>query len=156
MLLFRKGILPVTNSTSVGKNTALRAGGYPEMKFWNGILAEVSGLYLESSQTLDFVWFSTLIFTFYKMLFANRLEFSCIADFFAYIFKTRVESGLFKNRQQDDSFVKLMSENSNSAECSQIISLNAVYSTCSICALQYLRLRFVMSTTFHLNADILM
>jgi hypothetical protein len=36
----------------------------------------------------DFVWFSTLIFPFYKML-----EFSCFAVFFACIFETRVESG---------------------------------------------------------------
>jgi hypothetical protein len=41
--------------------------------------------------------FSTLIFPFYKMLFMNRLEFSCFADFFVCIFKTRVEYGFLKN-----------------------------------------------------------
>jgi hypothetical protein len=35
-----------------------------------------------------FVWFSTLLFHFYKML-----EFSCFAVVFACIFETRVESG---------------------------------------------------------------
>jgi hypothetical protein len=30
---------------------------------------------LESSQTQVFVWFSTLIFPFYKMIFMNRLDF---------------------------------------------------------------------------------
>jgi hypothetical protein len=38
-------------------------------------------LKLESSQTRVFVWFSALIFLFYKMLFMNRLEFSCFPDF---------------------------------------------------------------------------
>ncbi len=52
-------------------------------------LGEVSGLKLESSQTR----FSTLIFPFYKKLFMNRFEFSRIADFFARIFKARVEYG---------------------------------------------------------------
>jgi hypothetical protein len=47
----------------------------PEMEFLKGIF-EVSG------QTRDLVWFSTLIFPFYKILFMNRLEFSCFADFF--------------------------------------------------------------------------
>jgi hypothetical protein len=51
------------------------------MELLNGIFIEVSGHKLESSQTRVFVWFSTLIFTFYKVLFMNRLEFSCFADF---------------------------------------------------------------------------
>jgi hypothetical protein len=45
-------------------------------------LVEVSGHKLESSQTRVFVWFSSLILPVYKMLFMNRLEFSCFADFF--------------------------------------------------------------------------
>ena len=41
-----------------------------------GILErQVSEHKFESSQTWVFVWFSTLIFPFYKMLFMNRLEF---------------------------------------------------------------------------------
>jgi hypothetical protein len=42
-----------------------------EMEFLNGILVEVSGHKLEPSQTKVFVWLSTLIFSFYKMLFMN-------------------------------------------------------------------------------------
>jgi hypothetical protein len=44
---------------------------------WNsltGFLVMASAHNLESSQTRVFVWFSTLIFPFYKMLFMNRLE----------------------------------------------------------------------------------
>jgi hypothetical protein len=52
------------------------------MVFLNGILVEVSGHKLESSQSQIFVYLSTLIFPFYKTLFTNRLEFSCFADFF--------------------------------------------------------------------------
>jgi hypothetical protein len=65
----------------------------PEMEFLNGILVEVSRQKHESSQTLVFVWFSTLIFPFFKMLFMKRLEFSCFVDFFVRIFKTREEFG---------------------------------------------------------------
>jgi hypothetical protein len=39
------------------------------------------GQKLDSSQTQVFVWFSTLVYPFYKMLFMNRLEFSCFMDF---------------------------------------------------------------------------
>ncbi len=53
----------------------------PVMEFLNGFLVEVSGHKLESSQTRVFVWFSNLIFPFFKMLFMNILEFSCVADF---------------------------------------------------------------------------
>ncbi len=49
--------------------------------FRRAFLVEVSGHKLESSQTRLFVWFSTLIFPFYKMLFMNRLKFSFFADF---------------------------------------------------------------------------
>jgi hypothetical protein len=45
------------------------------------ILIQVSGHKLESSQTQVFIWFYTLIFPFYKMLFMNGLEFSGFADF---------------------------------------------------------------------------
>ncbi len=48
---------------------------------------------LESSQIRVFFWFSILIFQFFKMLFMNRLEFSCFADFFERIFKTKEEYG---------------------------------------------------------------
>jgi hypothetical protein len=48
---------------------------------------EFSGHKLESSQTLVFDWFSTLIFPLYKMHFMNRLEFSCFADFLKGILK---------------------------------------------------------------------
>lgn len=37
---------------------------------------------LEVSQTLAFVWFSTQVFPFYKMLFIKNLEVSCLIDFF--------------------------------------------------------------------------
>ncbi len=54
----------------------------PEIEFLNGIfIVEVSGKN-SSLIRLVFVWFSTLIFPFYKVLFMNRLEFSCFADFF--------------------------------------------------------------------------
>jgi hypothetical protein len=45
------------------------------------------------SQTRVFVWFSTLVFPFYKMLFMNRLEFSLFHGFFVRVFKTREEYG---------------------------------------------------------------
>jgi hypothetical protein len=48
-----------------------------------------------------FVWFSTLIFLFYKMLFMNRLNFSSFVDFFVRIFKTRAECGFFNIRQYE-------------------------------------------------------
>ncbi len=48
---------------------------------WTAFLVEVSGHKLESSLNWVFVWFSTLIFPFYKMLFMNRLKFYFFADF---------------------------------------------------------------------------
>ncbi len=48
---------------------------------WTTVLVTVSGHKLEPSQTRVFVWFSTLIFPFYKMRFMKRLEISCFADF---------------------------------------------------------------------------
>ncbi len=44
-------------------------------------LVEVSRHKLKSYQTRVFVWFSKIIFLFYKMLFMNRLEFSGFVDF---------------------------------------------------------------------------
>jgi hypothetical protein len=52
------------------------------MEFSNDLLVEISGHKLESFQTRVFVWFSTFVFPFYRMLSMNRLEFSCFADFF--------------------------------------------------------------------------
>ncbi len=56
-------------------------------------LIKISGRKLESSETRVFVRFPTLIFPFYKMLFMNRLEFSCFPDFFVWNFITREEYG---------------------------------------------------------------
>ncbi len=58
---------------------------------WTAFLAEVTGHKLVSFQTRGFIWFSNLIFLFYKILFMTRLEFSCFGDFFVRILKTRVE-----------------------------------------------------------------
>jgi hypothetical protein len=55
---------------------------------------EVSGDKLESSQIRVFVWSSTLIFTFYEIIFLKCLKFSCFADFFVRILKNREEYGL--------------------------------------------------------------
>ncbi len=75
--------------------------------------------------------FSTLIFPFYKMLFMNRLEFSCFANFFVWIFKTRIEYGFLKTppverlwitwNKRLESFVKLLSKNSISVHFSSYI-----------------------------------
>jgi len=53
------------------------------------------------------------------MLFMNRFEFSCFADFIVCIFKTREEHGFLENPPVggtvnciDETFVKLMSKNS--------------------------------------------
>jgi hypothetical protein len=74
-------------------NMYMSRDGITEMKFFNAILVEVSGHKLKSSQTRVFVWFSTIVLPFYKRLFRKRLEFSCFADFFVWISKTRVEYG---------------------------------------------------------------
>ncbi len=66
------------------------------MEFLNGIIVQVAGHKLEYSQTLVFVWYSTLIFPFYKMLFMNRLEFSCFPDFLKDL-KSRVEFSFLEN-----------------------------------------------------------
>jgi hypothetical protein len=52
------------------------------MEFLNDIFSRgFSGHKLESYQTRVFAWFSTLIFSFYKMLFMNRLEFFFVSTF---------------------------------------------------------------------------
>ncbi len=71
----------------MGALAKMSGDGILEMAF----LVEVSGHKLASSQTRVCVWFSVLSFSFYIMLFMNRLEFSCSADFFVWIFKTREE-----------------------------------------------------------------
>jgi hypothetical protein len=45
------------------------------------------------------IWFSTLIFLFYKMLFVNILEFSCFADFFVFL-NSKKSVVFFKIRQE--------------------------------------------------------
>jgi hypothetical protein len=60
---------------------------------WTAFIVDVTGHKLEYFQTRVSVWFSTLIFPFYKMLFINRLKFSCVADFFVRMFKTREDYG---------------------------------------------------------------
>jgi hypothetical protein len=62
-----------------------------DMEFLNGIFGRGSGHKLEFEKTRVFLLFSTIIFTFYKMLFMNRLEFSCIPDFVVRISTTREE-----------------------------------------------------------------
>jgi hypothetical protein len=52
-----------------------------EMEFLDGIFGRGSGHKLDTQTRV----LSTLIFLFYKMLFMNRLEFSCFADFFVRI-----------------------------------------------------------------------
>ncbi len=83
---------------------------------------------LESSQTRVFVWFSTLIFPFYKMLFMKRLEYSCFVHFFVRIFfKPEKSLGFLWNPPVEGtvnsidektlmSFVNLMSKNSISGQ----------------------------------------
>jgi hypothetical protein len=60
-----------------------------EVEFFKSIFVEVSGHKLASSQIRFFVYFSTLIVPFYKMVFMKSLKFSCFADFFGTIFKSK-------------------------------------------------------------------
>ncbi len=71
---------------------------YLEMEFLNNLLVEISGHKLESSQTRVLFSFLPSFFPFYEMLFMKRHKFSCFADFFVCIFKTRV-GVFFKIRQ---------------------------------------------------------
>jgi hypothetical protein len=68
-----------------------------EMWRWNSgtaFLVKVSEHKLEYSQTRVFVGvFYPHFAVLQKMLFMNRREFSCFADFFVRIFKTRVDYG---------------------------------------------------------------
>jgi hypothetical protein len=66
-------------------------------EFFSSILVEVSGIKLESSQTEVFVWVSPLFFPFYyNMLYMNRLEFSCFADFVCFFRPEWVVATLLK------------------------------------------------------------
>jgi hypothetical protein len=77
---------------------------------------------LESSETPDFVLFSTLIFLFCTMLFMDRLEFSCFGDFLQGYLKPEKTMVFFKIHQKKglwiawskrlESLVKLMSKKS--------------------------------------------
>ncbi len=58
----------------------LQVPSSPEMEFLNGINSSLH-------KTRVFVWFSTLIFLFYKILFMNWLEFSCFARTFCKLLK---------------------------------------------------------------------
>jgi hypothetical protein len=69
---------------------------------WNSctpFFFEVSGRKLESSQTRVLVWFSTLIFPFYKILFMVRMKFSCFTDFLLGFLKPEKGMVFFKIRQ---------------------------------------------------------
>ncbi len=84
---------------------------------WTAFLTEVLGFRLKLSVFL-FPRFSVL----HKMLFMNRLEFSCFADLFVWISEDRVEHGFHKIRRwrtvkTNESFAKLMSKNSISGHC---------------------------------------
>ncbi len=57
------------------------------LEFLNSIFSWGSRHPLESSQTWVFVWFSTLFFSVYKMLFMKILKFSCFADFLYWFWK---------------------------------------------------------------------
>jgi hypothetical protein len=63
-----------------------------EMEYLNGIstIVEVYGHKL--SLELLYVFLPSF-FRFFKMIFMNRLEFSCFADYFVKILKTREEYG---------------------------------------------------------------
>jgi hypothetical protein len=91
-----------------------------EMEFLNDKLAEVSGHKLASSQARVFVWFSTQVFLFYKMLFMNSSNFF-VRGFSVWSFKTRVEYNFMDppveetvtNMEQNTrAFVEILSKNS--------------------------------------------
>jgi hypothetical protein len=85
------------------------------------VLVLVSGHKIESSQTRVFVWFSTQVFLFYKMLFMNSSSFF-VRGFSVWSFKTRVEYNFMENppvgetvnsmEQKTRAFVKIMYKNS--------------------------------------------
>ncbi len=88
------------HSLSTTKNMPQRKQSNSVLRWnsWTAFLVKVSGHKLESSHTRIFVWFSTLIFPFYIMLFMNRLELSCFAGLFARIIKTRDVYGFLSNQ----------------------------------------------------------
>ncbi len=64
------------------------------MEFLNSILVEVSRHKLGLLRLYSrFVWFSTLVFPFYKMIFMNRHEYSYFGDLLCIDCKTREEYG---------------------------------------------------------------
>ncbi len=71
-----------TSSESQVKKSAKKVTHKKETFTEMAFLAVVSGHKLDSSQTQVFVRFSILSFLFYKMLFMNRVKYSCFADFF--------------------------------------------------------------------------
>ncbi len=77
------------------------------MNSWAPYLVEVSGHKLKSSHTWVFVWFSTLIFPFYKRLFMNRLESSCFADF---LYQSRVWFSVKSVRRTGEGTVHSMEQ----------------------------------------------
>jgi len=89
---------------------------------WTAFLVEESGHKLESSHTQVFVWFSTLIYPFYKMLFTNRSKFSFSQIFVYVFFKPEKSLVFFKNllverlwiawSKRLESFFKLMTKKS--------------------------------------------
>jgi hypothetical protein len=71
-----------------------------EVHSWTPFLVEVPGHYSNSSLLrLEFLsgFLLYVFFSFYKMLFMNRFEFFCFADFFVRIFKFIVDYGFFNN-----------------------------------------------------------
>ncbi len=63
---------------------------------WHFGVDPYPGIHASDSDS-SFVWFSTLVFTFYKMLSTKRLEFSCFADFFAGFLKLEQRLVFFEN-----------------------------------------------------------
>ncbi len=74
----------MTNWTVFHLNSMHHVHLFTEMEFLNSILVEVSRHKLGSSQAQVFVWFSTLCFPVYKMLFMNRLDFPVCRIFCMY------------------------------------------------------------------------
>ncbi len=99
------GFFKKTRLYSVFKNTYKKIHETRKLQRWNSwtaFVVELSEPKLESSQTRDFVWFSTLISLFYKMHFMNRLEFSCFADFFKRFLKPVKNMFFFKSAIRRD------------------------------------------------------
>ncbi len=102
-ILFKKILFPGWPRRKMTSHRAQREARYRQLSpilrlnSWTAFLVEVSGHKIEYSQTRVFVWFSTLIFPFYKKLFMmNRLKFSCF-DTDMFVFKSREEYGFLEN-----------------------------------------------------------